>query len=75
MFSEEEIGQLIEFYPIILKYKVFKNFIIRNPNSSRPWQHVLDVINGYLILAMKLYKNRENIQVIGFGPNYKKNVT
>ena len=26
---------------------------------------MLDVINGYLILAMKLYKNRENIQVIG----------
>lgn len=29
---------------------------IRNPKAVRPWQHVLDPINGYLILAEKLYK-------------------
>ncbi len=30
---------------------------IRNPGFNRPWQHVLEPINGYLILAEKLYKN------------------
>jgi CDP-glucose 4,6-dehydratase len=28
---------------------------LRNPNAVRPWQHVLDVLNGYLLLGMKLY--------------------
>jgi CDP-glucose 4,6-dehydratase len=32
-----------------------ETFELRNPNSIRPWQHVLDVINGYAILAKKLY--------------------
>jgi CDP-glucose 4,6-dehydratase len=30
-------------------------FELRNPNSIRPWQHVLDVTNGYAILAKRLY--------------------
>lgn len=28
---------------------------IRNPQSTRPWQHVLEPLNGYLALAEKLY--------------------
>ncbi len=34
-----------------------KVIIIRNPNFNRPWQHVLEPLNGYLALAIKLYKN------------------
>jgi CDP-glucose 4,6-dehydratase len=30
---------------------------IRNPEAIRPWQHVLDVVRGYLILAMQAYKD------------------
>jgi CDP-glucose 4,6-dehydratase len=30
--------------------------LIRNPYAIRPWQHVLDALNGYLILAENLYK-------------------
>ncbi len=33
-----------------------KNVVIRNPNSVRPWQHVFDVVNGYLLLTENLYK-------------------
>lgn len=29
--------------------------IIRNPLATRPWQHVLEPISGYLVLAEKLY--------------------
>ena len=36
-----------------------KNVIIRNPNSTRPWQHVLDPIYGYMKLALHLSKNNE----------------
>lgn len=30
--------------------------VIRNPLSTRPWQHVLEPLSGYLVLAQKLYK-------------------
>lgn len=31
--------------------------LIRNPYAIRPWQHVLDALNGYLTLAENLYAN------------------
>lgn len=29
---------------------------VRNPNATRPWQHVLEPLSGYLIVAERLYK-------------------
>ena len=52
-----------------------KNIIIRNPNSTRPWQHVLDVLNGYLILGKMLSKNQKKYSGNwNFGPKNKKNL-
>ena len=34
-----------------------KRAIIRNPNSTRPWQHVLKAVISNLVLAIKLKKN------------------
>lgn len=31
--------------------------IVRNPNSTRPWQHVLEPLSGYLVLAQSLYQS------------------
>ena len=31
--------------------------IIRNPNFTRPWQHVLEPLKGYLVLAKKQIEN------------------
>ena len=51
-----------------------RSSIIRNPNSTRPWQHVLEVVYGYMLLANKLSKNSKlHGQVFNFGPSYKKN--
>lgn len=33
-----------------------KSLIIRNPLATRPWQHVLEPLSGYLILAQALYE-------------------
>lgn len=42
---------------------------IRSPNSTRPWQHVLEPLSGYLTLGMQLYKcNDLNGQNFNFGP-------
>ena len=48
--------------------------LIRNPNSTRPWQHVIEVVYGYILLAKKLDENSKlNGQIFNFGPSYKKN--
>ena len=42
--------------PDILKaFSNQQNVTIRNPNAIRPWQHVLEPLSGYLMLAEKLY--------------------
>jgi CDP-glucose 4,6-dehydratase len=42
---------------------------IRNPNSIRPWQHVLEPLSGYLLLAEKLYIEPKGFsQAWNFGP-------
>tara|TARA_Y100000590_G_scaffold413505_1_gene509406 strand:- start:332 stop:1399 length:1068 start_codon:yes stop_codon:yes gene_type:complete len=43
----------------IRSIKKKKVIVIRNPNFNRPWQHVLEPLNGYLDLGIKLYKNPE----------------
>jgi len=40
---------------------------IRNPSSTRPWQHALDPISGYLIAAIDAATKRESFAV-NFGP-------
>jgi CDP-glucose 4,6-dehydratase len=47
--------------------------IIRNPNSIRPWQHVLDPLSGYMKVAETLYNNEVNQEKNmswNFGPDY-----
>tara|TARA_B110001454_G_scaffold219057_1_gene249620 strand:+ start:59541 stop:60605 length:1065 start_codon:yes stop_codon:yes gene_type:complete len=42
---------------------------IRSPQSVRPWQHVLEPIGGYLLLAEKLYEQPQKFsQGYNFGP-------
>ena len=42
---------------------------IRYPNSTRPWQHVLESLNGYISLAESLYINESNTEgAWNFGP-------
>ena len=47
-----------------------KKVIIRNAKSTRPWQHVLEPISGYLTLAKSLSKDQNlNGESFNFGPN------
>lgn len=41
---------------------------IRNPQSVRPWQHVLDPLSGYLLLAAKLWDDASLAEAWNFGP-------
>jgi CDP-glucose 4,6-dehydratase len=43
--------------------------IIRNPLSVRPWQHVLDAVRGYILLAQRLYSDpTQYSRGFNFGP-------
>lgn len=43
---------------------------VRNPKATRPWQHVLEPLSGYLVLAEYLYNHGESfVGAWNFGPN------
>ncbi len=49
-----------------------KNLFLRYPDSTRPWQHVFETLNGYIILTEKLTKNKNKYSGSwNFGPNKK----
>ena len=61
--------------PDLIKSIIFeKKFIIRSPKSTRPWQHIFDLLNGYLILSRKIYGNNKFNGSWNFGSN-KSHVT
>jgi CDP-glucose 4,6-dehydratase len=41
---------------------------VRNPNSIRPWQHVLNPLGGYLLLAQSLWDSADHAGSWNFGP-------
>ena len=49
---------------------------LRYPNAIRPWQHVFDVLWGYLVLAEKLTKDFKKFSSgWNFGPSKHSNLT
>lgn len=47
-----------------------KRPMIRNPDSIRPWQHVLDALSGYLLVAERLMEGDEAAAAAwNFGPS------
>jgi len=50
-----------------------QKIIIRNPQSIRPWQHVLEPISAILWLAAKIYLESKYSEGWNFGPNSSSN--
>lgn len=58
---------------IIKSFTSNKKLQIKNPNSVRPWQHVIEPLFGYMLLSKLLYEKRYlNGQSFNFGPAKKK---
>lgn len=52
-----------------------KSAKIRNPKSTRPWQHVLEPLRGYLMLGEKLLEGKKEFATaFNFGPNLQDNL-
>jgi len=52
-----------------------EKIVIRNPNSVRPYQHVLDAIFAYLMIVQKQYENSVYSGNYNVGPNLENIVT
>ena len=53
-----------------------KKVYIRSPNSTRPWQHVLEPLSGYIVLSYHLQKNiKINGSSFNFGPKLNEVAT
>lgn len=55
---------------IIKSLEKNKNIKLRHPKATRPWQHVLEPLNGYITLGKHLYENPHihNGEAWNFGP-------
>ncbi len=61
---------------IVKSVRKKKSIILRNPYATRPWQHVLDPLNGYLILAKKTFENTKIYSdAFNFGPEKKEKMS
>lgn len=60
---------------IINSFKTKEGMKLRYPNAIRPWQHVLDVVNGYLLQGE--WNNRKNTDFtsFNFGPKQSSEIT
>jgi CDP-glucose 4,6-dehydratase len=49
------------------------SLLLRNPSATRPWQHVLESVSGYLALGARLLGNpdRKTLLNFNFGPNHE----
>ena len=61
---------------IMLSVSNNKKVSIRNPSATRPWQHVLEPLSGYLMIGQKLLEEKkEFVGAWNFGPSDEENIT
>lgn len=51
-----------------------KDIVLRSPNAIRPWQHVIDVVNGYLKLAIYNADKKDIFESFNFGPQEENEI-
>lgn len=63
--------------PDIMKAaSIGKEVIIRSPESTRPWQHVLEPLSGYLLVGQKLLEGKKEFsEAWNFGPTDEEAIT
>ena len=52
----------------IRAWSIGEELVIRNPDFTRPWQHVLEPLLGYLVLAERTFETLEVAGSFNFGP-------
>jgi len=52
-----------------------EDIIVRNPHSTRPYQHVLECLGGYLLVIQKQYEDKKYASNYNFGPDENSCIT
>jgi len=61
---------------LVRAYKYSKKLTIRNINSTRPWQYVLDCLWGYLLVGQAHLEKRDSVpEAVNFGPRSANEVS
>ena len=61
---------------IVLSVSKNQKVHIRNPKATRPWQHVLEPLSGYLMIGQKLLEEKKEFaDAWNFGPSDEKSIT
>ena len=61
---------------IMISVSIGKKVSIRNPKATRPWQHVLEPLSGYLQIGQKLLEEKvEFAEAWNFGPTDEGSIT
>lgn len=61
---------------IMLSVSSNKKVNIRNPYATRPWEHVLEPLSGYLHIGQKLLEDRKEFaEAWNFGPSDEGSIT
>ena len=54
---------------IIRAFAKWDPVTLRNPDSVRPWQHVLEPLSGYLMMGEKIFEDDKYLWAYNFGPD------
>jgi len=59
-------GQLVP--DVVAALQGRERVVLRHPDATRPWQHVLDCLSGYMTLAERLFSGGDLSDAWNFGP-------
>ena len=59
---------------IIRCFNKNEKIVLRNPNSIRPWQHVLECLHGYLTIWEKLFEHKKFEWIYNIWPDYSETI-
>lgn len=59
---------------IVRAAESLSTLVLRRPHAVRPWQHVLEPLSGYLILAEKMWNQEVDSEAWNFGPEASADV-
>lgn len=54
---------------IVRAFEKWEPVTLRNPDSIRPWQHVLEPLSGYLMMGEKIFQDDKYLGAYNFGPD------
>src|SRR5262249_42563101 len=52
-----------------------RELVLRHPDATRPWQHVLDCVAGYIVYAQALAQGHDVPRALNFGPSGDAQIT